>query len=217
MSDYADILNGKLSSGDAANLVEKLQSDLAASRAEVEKLREALQEIRDKKGKVCAEYETCEHPACASSYESWALAHRVLDLTPSPEKLHRIIPQLEAPEAGAEKADREWKRKYDGACKIAEKWGNKAGENRERAEKAEVEAKENWETLIEWKERFDETQAALSESRAREALLRKCVEALMPNEHERDCFCEDHGGLCSCGLDLAKETLSSTAATCREG
>ena len=84
MSDYADILNGKLSSGDAANLVEKLQSDLAASRAEVEKLKEALQEIRDKKGKVCAEYETCEHPACASSYESWALAHRVLDLTPSP-------------------------------------------------------------------------------------------------------------------------------------
>ena len=82
MSDYADILNGKLSSGDAANLVEKLQSDLAASRAEVEKLKEALQEIRDKKGKVCAEYETCEHPACASSYESWALAHRVLDLTP---------------------------------------------------------------------------------------------------------------------------------------
>ena len=91
MSDYADILNGKLSSGDAASLVEKLQSDLAASRAEAEKLRETLQEIRDKKGKVCAEYETCEHPACASSYESWALAHRVLDLTSSPEKPHPLV------------------------------------------------------------------------------------------------------------------------------
>jgi hypothetical protein len=38
----------------------------------------ALREIRQQYGKVCANYELCEHPACASSYGAWAVADKAL-------------------------------------------------------------------------------------------------------------------------------------------
>lgn len=38
----------------------------------------ALEEIRNKEGKVCSQYEICEHVSCSSSYASWAIADEVL-------------------------------------------------------------------------------------------------------------------------------------------
>lgn len=40
--------------------------------------RMALEEIRTNYGKVCQEFELCEHPACASSYGAWAVADEAL-------------------------------------------------------------------------------------------------------------------------------------------
>lgn len=39
---------------------------------------EALNKIANDGGKVCAEYTTCEHQACQSSYNSWALADEAI-------------------------------------------------------------------------------------------------------------------------------------------
>ena len=44
----------------------------------IQELESALREIRDKQGKVCDEYEVCNHPACISSYTSWAIADKAL-------------------------------------------------------------------------------------------------------------------------------------------
>lgn len=35
---------------------------------------EALKTIKEEYGQVCENYETCRHPACASSYGAWAVA-----------------------------------------------------------------------------------------------------------------------------------------------
>ena len=37
-------------------------------------LKKALEEIRDKEGKVCDNYELCHDLSCQSSYSSWAIA-----------------------------------------------------------------------------------------------------------------------------------------------
>ena len=47
--------------------------------AELERYQAALAEIRDTQGKVCSEYETCDHVACRSSYAAWAIADKALD------------------------------------------------------------------------------------------------------------------------------------------
>lgn len=39
---------------------------------------DALQAIKRDEGKVCDEYETCEHRACQSSYAAWAIADAAL-------------------------------------------------------------------------------------------------------------------------------------------
>ena len=39
---------------------------------------EALKEIRDTQGKVCDNFELCDHRACQSSYSSWAIADKAL-------------------------------------------------------------------------------------------------------------------------------------------
>jgi hypothetical protein len=52
---------------------EKLQS-LEASFERGQILKKALEEIRDKEGKVCANYELCHDVSCQSSYASWAIA-----------------------------------------------------------------------------------------------------------------------------------------------
>ena len=38
----------------------------------------ALENIRNNEGRVCAEYETCQHPGCHSSYSAWAIADSAL-------------------------------------------------------------------------------------------------------------------------------------------
>lgn len=43
----------------------------------LERLRGALEEIR-REGKVCDQYETCEHRSCRSSYTAWAIADEAL-------------------------------------------------------------------------------------------------------------------------------------------
>ena len=40
-------------------------------------LAEALREVKTE-GKVCAEFEICEHVACQSSYSAWAIADAAL-------------------------------------------------------------------------------------------------------------------------------------------
>lgn len=40
--------------------------------------RAALEEIRAQHGKVCGQFEDCEHAACNSSYAAWNIADRVL-------------------------------------------------------------------------------------------------------------------------------------------
>lgn len=52
-------------------------------RAEVARLREALEEIKHSYGKVCEGFELCTHPACASSYGAWAVADAALTNTGS--------------------------------------------------------------------------------------------------------------------------------------
>lgn len=49
-----------------------------AGRAADQHLRDALREIRDKCGRVCDNYELCDHRACASSYNAWAIADAAL-------------------------------------------------------------------------------------------------------------------------------------------
>jgi hypothetical protein len=48
----------------------------AIGRLEVEhaRYRDALEHIRDGCGRVCGEFETCDHVACRSSHEAWAIA-----------------------------------------------------------------------------------------------------------------------------------------------
>ena len=45
---------------------------------EVERLRAALQRIKDQCGRVCDEFELCRHRACQSSYEAWSIADAAL-------------------------------------------------------------------------------------------------------------------------------------------
>jgi len=46
----------------------------AALRAELDRVRTALEEIKEKEGRVCEEFELCRHVACASSYAAWQIA-----------------------------------------------------------------------------------------------------------------------------------------------
>ncbi len=39
----------------------------------------ALKEIKNNLGKVCPEYEICEHESCRSSYNAWAIASETLE------------------------------------------------------------------------------------------------------------------------------------------
>jgi hypothetical protein len=46
--------------------------------AHVSMLERALREIRTEQGKVCQEFETCDHIACRSSYTAWVIADTAL-------------------------------------------------------------------------------------------------------------------------------------------
>jgi hypothetical protein len=39
---------------------------------------EALRRIKDEEGKVCDQFEVCDHRACNSSYAAWAIADEYL-------------------------------------------------------------------------------------------------------------------------------------------
>lgn len=54
------------------------RDDMPRLVAEVERLRAALETIRRDHGQVCAEFETCDHPACNASYAAWAIADAAL-------------------------------------------------------------------------------------------------------------------------------------------
>ena len=53
-------------------------AEVSALKTENKKLRDALQEIKDKYGKVCEGFELCKHESCASSYAAWAIADAAL-------------------------------------------------------------------------------------------------------------------------------------------
>jgi len=46
--------------------------------------KKALERIQNECGKVCEQYEICEHDACQSSYNSWAIADEALGETTYP-------------------------------------------------------------------------------------------------------------------------------------
>lgn len=46
--------------------------------AEVQRLRAALEQIRDRSPVVCGEYEICRHVGCASSHRAWEIADAAL-------------------------------------------------------------------------------------------------------------------------------------------
>src|SRR5258706_9061102 len=60
----------------------ELAAEVVAAVNEVDRLRDALVEIRKTEGRICGEYDTCSHPACASSYAAWAIADRALGPRP---------------------------------------------------------------------------------------------------------------------------------------
>lgn len=41
----------------------------------------ALKKIQYEEGRVCSEYETCEHPGCRSSYHAWSYADEAVKAT----------------------------------------------------------------------------------------------------------------------------------------
>ena len=58
--------------------LELCQKRLITTETERNTYRAALEEIRANYGKVCQEFELCEHPACESSYGAWATADEAL-------------------------------------------------------------------------------------------------------------------------------------------
>lgn len=58
--------------------ISEARERLAWQDEELERLREALQKIRDEEGRVCSNYELCQHVGCQSSYSSWAIADKAL-------------------------------------------------------------------------------------------------------------------------------------------
>ncbi len=46
--------------------------------ADNEKLRKALEDIKENQGRVCSDFETCTHEGCTSSHASWAIAESAL-------------------------------------------------------------------------------------------------------------------------------------------
>lgn len=71
--------------GGMVEKLETLRAELETRRATNAALTAALEEIRTNYGHVCQEFETCDHPACASSYGAWAVADETLRKSPPTE------------------------------------------------------------------------------------------------------------------------------------
>jgi hypothetical protein len=64
----------------------RMEIELAKARETALELLEALQNIKDKEGKVCEEFELCTHISCASSYSAWAYADEAITKAKAGEK-----------------------------------------------------------------------------------------------------------------------------------
>jgi hypothetical protein len=58
--------------------LQRLIDGTHAAQARCARLREALQDIKDRKNQVCEGFELCQHPVCTSSYEAFAIADAAL-------------------------------------------------------------------------------------------------------------------------------------------
>jgi hypothetical protein len=72
--DAYDKIAEAVDTSHAAQLIQAL----AKMQEDRNNLRAALNEIKSEQGKVCADYETCDHVACRSSYTSWTIADQAL-------------------------------------------------------------------------------------------------------------------------------------------
>jgi hypothetical protein len=61
-----------------ADAEELWRADVKRLSEEVQRLRAALQQIKEEGGKVCAEFEVCRHVACQSSVAAWMIADAAL-------------------------------------------------------------------------------------------------------------------------------------------
>ena len=78
---YSEAMKGAISEGEKKRLQDDIANALQGKLDEMARIREledALREIKDTQGKVCENYELCQHISCASSYNSWAIADKAL-------------------------------------------------------------------------------------------------------------------------------------------
>lgn len=75
-AEYGDTATGRHAAD--AEFIGCSRTDVPALLTEVERLRAALQRIKDNEGKVCAEFELCRHVACQSSVAAWMIADATL-------------------------------------------------------------------------------------------------------------------------------------------
>lgn len=66
----------------AASVVGRLADALERQQGVVE----ALRQIKAHEGKVCPQYETCQHESCASSYAAWVIADMALAALDAPQE-----------------------------------------------------------------------------------------------------------------------------------
>ncbi len=72
--------------------------------SEAERLKAFLMRIHESEGKVCQDYDICEHVACASSYGAWAYADAALSgqtleaFSAQQNQLHEDVRRLKAGE-----------------------------------------------------------------------------------------------------------------------
>lgn len=59
-------------------LLDDLATALEHAADEKARLRKALQQVKDRSPRVCAEYETCDHVGCQASHEAFAIAEEAL-------------------------------------------------------------------------------------------------------------------------------------------
>lgn len=97
-----------LAAPDLLDKVGRLERELADARTEATAYRQALQEIKDEQGRVCGQFEFCDHVACTSSYASWVIADRTLRLTGPGRDLLERIRKLERVVKAARDAERAW-------------------------------------------------------------------------------------------------------------
>lgn len=72
------IINEAIVLSMSANLCTALLTGYALHRDQERTARQALERIKTEEGKVCPEFQICEHESCRSSYAAWAIADEAL-------------------------------------------------------------------------------------------------------------------------------------------